>query len=78
MGILNSNHPDIEKFIIAKEGNKALKNFNISVLIMPDFWERYKKNLPYSLINPRTGKPSRYVGARFLFEKIVYSAWEAA
>lgn len=78
MGILNSNHPDIEKFITAKEGNKALKNFNISVLMMPDFWDRYKKNLPYSLINPRTGKPGRYVGARFLFEKIVYQAWESA
>ncbi|OHA15907.1 MAG: ribonucleoside-diphosphate reductase [Candidatus Tagabacteria bacterium RIFCSPLOWO2_01_FULL_42_9] len=78
MGILNSNHPDIEKFIIAKKGNKALKNFNISVLIMSDFWEYYKKNLPYPLINPRTGKPSRYAGARFLFEQIVYSAWESA
>lgn len=78
MGILNSNHPDIEKFIVAKQGNKALKNFNISVLMMPDFWELYKKNLPYPLVNPRTGKPSRYVGARFLFEKIVYSAWESA
>ena len=60
MGILNSNHPDIEKFIVAKKGNKALKNFNISALIMPDFWEHYKKNLPYPLINPRTGKPSAF------------------
>ena len=57
MGILNSNHPDIEKFITAKKGNKALRNFNISVLIMPDFWECYYKNKPYPLINPRTGKP---------------------
>src|SRR3990167_6332660 len=57
MGILNSNHPDIERFIAAKQGNKALKNFNISVFVMPDFWERYKKNLPYALINPRDGKP---------------------
>ncbi|MDO8625765.1 MAG: LAGLIDADG family homing endonuclease, partial [Candidatus Diapherotrites archaeon] len=32
MGILNGNHPDIEKFITAKEGNKQLTNFNISVL----------------------------------------------
>ncbi len=78
MGILNSSHPDIEKFVIAKHGNKALKNFNISALIMPDFWDFYKKNLPYPLINPRTGKPSRYVSARFLFEQIVYQAWESA
>ena len=78
MGIMNSNHPDIEKFIIAKKGNKALKNFNISVLITPNFWERYKKNQSYPLINPRTGKVSRYVGARFLMKQIVYSAWESA
>ncbi len=78
MGILNSNHPDVEKFISAKHGNKALKNFNISVLIMSDFWEAYRKNLPYAMINPRTGQPSRYVGARFLLEKIVYQAWESA
>ena len=31
MGILNINHPDIEKFIRSKSGNKALRNFNISV-----------------------------------------------
>ncbi len=78
MGIINSNHPDIEKFIVAKKGNRALKNFNISVLVTPDFWERYKKNQPYPLVNPRTGKVSRYVGARFLMKQIVYSAWESA
>ncbi len=78
MGILNSSHPNIEKFIVAKQGNRALKNFNISVLIMPDFWDRYKKNTPYALINPRTGKISRYVSARFLLEQIVYQAWESA
>ena len=59
MGILNSNHPDIEKFITAKKGNKALRNFNISVLIMPEFWECFNKNKPYPLINPRTGQVVR-------------------
>ena len=39
MGILNSNHPDIEAFIVSKSGNKGLRNFNISVLIMGDFWD---------------------------------------
>ena len=59
MGILDSNHPDVEKFITAKKGNKALRNFNISVLIMPEFWESYKSNKPYPLINPRTGQAVR-------------------
>ncbi|MBI3027324.1 adenosylcobalamin-dependent ribonucleoside-diphosphate reductase [Candidatus Woesearchaeota archaeon] len=78
MGILNSNHPDIEKFITAKEGNKALRNFNISVLIMPDFWEHYEKNEPYPLVNPKGGEVVRYVNPRVLFDKIIYQAWESA
>lgn len=78
MGILNSNHPDIEKFITAKKGNKALRNFNISVLIMEDFWESYTKNKPYPLVNPRTGQVVREVNPRILFDMIVYQAWESA
>ncbi len=78
MGILNSNHPDIEKFITAKKGNRALRNFNISVLIMPDFWDCYNKNKPYPLVNPRTKQVVRQVNPRLLFDMIVYQAWESA
>jgi ribonucleoside-diphosphate reductase alpha chain len=78
MGILNSNHPDVEKFITAKKGNKALRNFNISVLIMPEFWECYNNNKPYKLINPRTKEVVREVNPRLLFDMIVYQAWESA
>ncbi len=78
MGILNSNHPDIEKFITAKDGNKSLRNFNISVLIMADFWKYYEENIPYPLINPKDGKIVKHVNPRVLFDKIVYQAWESA
>jgi len=78
MGIININHPDIEHFITSKEGNKGLRNFNISVLIMPDFWEHYEKNTPYPLRNPRSGKVVRTVNPRMLFDRIVYQAWESA
>src|SRR3989338_4486517 len=78
MGILNSNHPDIEKFITAKDGNKALRNFNISVLIMSDFWEHCEKNEPYPLVNPKDGKVVKTVNPRVLFDKIVYQALESA
>ncbi len=78
MGILNISHPDIEKFIKAKEGNRALRNFNISVLIHKDFWEYYRENKPYPLINPRTKKPVKYVNPRQLFDMIAYQAWESA
>ena len=78
MGIMNSNHPDIEKFITAKEGNKVLRNFNISVLIMRDFWDYYNKNEPYPLVNPRNGEVVKTINPRMLFDKIVYQAWESA
>lgn len=77
MGIMNSNHPDIEKFVVAKTGNKALKNFNISVMIMPDFWEYYKKDKPYPLVNPRTGKIEKFISPRILLDRISYQAWES-
>ncbi len=78
MGILNSNHPDIEKFIKAKEGNKALRNFNISVMVMPELWECYKKNEPYPLVNPKNGQVVKKVDSRNLLDMIITQAWESA
>lgn len=78
MGIMNSSHPDIEKFVVVKEGNKALRNFNISILLMPDFWDAYKKDKAYALKNPRTGKEHSLISPKNLFEKIVHHAWESA
>ena len=78
MGIMNSNHPDIEKFIVSKQGNKGLRNFNISVLLMGDFWDCYEKDKPYPLVNPRNGEVVKTVNPKMLFDKIVYQAWESA
>ncbi|MBI2676186.1 MAG: adenosylcobalamin-dependent ribonucleoside-diphosphate reductase [Candidatus Aenigmarchaeota archaeon] len=78
MGILNINHPDIEKFIKSKQGNRALRNFNISVMILPDFWEHYKEGKPYPLINPRTGQKTKAADPKQLFDMAVYQAWESA
>ncbi len=78
MGILNVNHPDVEKFIKAKEGNKALRNFNISVLMMPDFWYYYETGKPYPLVNPRNDKVMKYTDPKVLLDTIVYQAWESA
>jgi ribonucleoside-diphosphate reductase alpha chain len=78
MGIMNSNHPDIEKFIVSKSGNKGLRNFNISILMMGDFWEHYEKDKPYPLISPRNGEVVATVNPKLLFDKIVYQAWESA
>ena len=75
MGILNSDHPDIEKFIHAKEGNKALRNFNISIMIKPEFWAAIKEKKPYQLINPRNGKVVKEVEPQQLFNGVAYQAW---
>jgi len=78
MGIINSDHPDILKFIKAKEGNKALRNFNISVFLKENFWKYYEKGEPYPLVNPRNGKVVSYIDPGQLFESIAYQAWESA
>ncbi|WP_456383866.1 adenosylcobalamin-dependent ribonucleoside-diphosphate reductase [Persephonella sp.] len=78
MGILNSDHPDIEEFITAKKGNRQLTNFNISVFLKEDFWDYYRENKPYPLINPRDGKVWKYINPRTFFDLIVYEGWESA
>jgi len=45
---------------------------------MDDFWEHYKNNTSYPLINPRNGKVVKTINARMLFDKVVYQAWESA
>jgi len=54
MAILNVDHPDIMKFITAKDDSAALTNFNISVAVTAEFMEAVKAGADYNLINPRT------------------------
>ncbi|USS40276.1 adenosylcobalamin-dependent ribonucleoside-diphosphate reductase [Thermococcus aggregans] len=81
MGILEVWHPDIEKFIHAKEqnvGTNVLSNFNISVGLWEDFWEALREGKKYPLINPRTGKKVKEVDPKSLFEELAYMAWAKA
>ena len=81
MGILEVWHPDIEKFIHAKErntGTNVLSNFNISVGIWEDFWEALKEGRRYPLINPRTGEKVKEVDPKSLFEELAFMAWAKA
>jgi ribonucleoside-diphosphate reductase alpha chain len=76
MAILNVNHPDIWRFITAKEDSSSLTNFNLSVAVTDDFMEAVKDGAVYDLMNPRTGE---VVGppqnAKEVFDKIVDLAW---
>ena len=74
MGILNVDHPDIELFRKAKEGNAILKNFNISVLLTAEFWDCYNNKRPFPLRNPRDGKPIAEVDPQRIFDTIAYEA----
>jgi len=52
MGILRVDHPDIINFIYAKEDNKAISNFNLSVAITDKFMQAVHKGQYHNLINP--------------------------
>jgi len=43
MGILDINHPDVEKFITAKKTKGVLENFNVSVGTDERFWNNFKR-----------------------------------
>jgi ribonucleoside-diphosphate reductase alpha chain len=75
MGILNIDHPDILKFITAKEDQKALTNFNISVALTAKFMEAVKAGADYNLINPHTKEAAGKLNAKEVFDKIVDMAW---
>ncbi len=76
MGILNIDHPDIMKFITAKDDQTALTNFNISVAVTAEFMEAVNAGTDYNLINPRTREVKDKLNAKKVFDKIVDMAWK--
>jgi ribonucleoside-diphosphate reductase alpha chain len=76
MAILNVDHPDILKFIKAKEDNTALTNFNISVAISEKFMKAVENGGDYELINPRTKQVVAKLNAKEVFDHIVNMAWK--
>jgi ribonucleoside-diphosphate reductase alpha chain len=76
MGILRIDHPDILDFINCKRDNKSFRNFNISVAATDTFMRALARDGKYKLINPRSGKVTRELRAREVFEFIVTAAWE--
>ena len=75
MAILNVNHPDILKFITAKEKGDNLTNFNLSVAANDDFMREVKAGAEYDLINPRNKEVVGRLNAKEVFDKIVDQAW---
>jgi ribonucleoside-diphosphate reductase alpha chain len=75
MAILSVDHPDIMKFISAKQDMVSLTNFNISVAITDAFMRALKNNKDYDLINPHTGKKVGKLNAVKVFDTIANQAW---
>ncbi|MEM4334862.1 MAG: adenosylcobalamin-dependent ribonucleoside-diphosphate reductase [Candidatus Caldarchaeum sp.] len=78
IGILNINHPDVEKFITAKQRPGFLENFNISVMVLKDFWDHYRDKRPYPLVNPRDGSVWRLADPQKLLRLMAENAWRTA
>jgi len=76
MGILSVDHPDVMKFITAKDDPTALTNFNISVAVTSEFMEAVKAGTDYNLVNPRTDEVADKLNAKEVFDKIVDMAWK--
>ena len=76
MAILNVDHPDIIKFINAKNDPNVLTNFNISVAVTAQFMEAVKSNSNYNLINPHNKEVAGQLNAKEVFEKMVEMAWK--
>ncbi len=76
MGILRIDHPDILNFIVAKESEGVLSNFNISVGITEEFMKALKEDREYYLLNPRTKKPAGRLNAKAVWNLIVTMAWK--
>ena len=75
MAILAVDHPDILRFITAKEDPKALTNFNLSVAVTDNFMEAVENHTDYNLVNPRTGEVTGKLSAKEVLDKIVNVAW---
>ncbi len=76
MGILRVDHPDILDFIVMKERENILSNFNISVAITDKFMKSLLDDKDYELFNPRTKKPIGKLNARAVWNLILTMAWK--
>jgi ribonucleoside-diphosphate reductase alpha chain len=77
MGILRIDHPDILRFIKAKEKDGALNNFNLSVGLTEAFMQAVDKDEEYELVAPNTGEVWDRLRAREVFHILVQKAWES-
>ena len=77
MGILRVDHPDIEDFIVAKEREGELNNFNISVALTEAFMQAVENDEEYDLVAPHSKQVEKRLNAAKIFQSLVQKAWES-
>jgi ribonucleotide reductase alpha subunit len=70
MAVLRCDHPDIVKFIQAKQKDGEFSNFNFSVGITDKFMQAYMNDEYYDLIDPHTNKIVQQISAKYILELI--------
>ena len=76
MGVLRVDHPDIEKYIRAKNNSTELTGFNISVGVTDAFMSAVKNNSQFDLVFE--DRVYSTVNARALWDDILRSTWDWA
>ena len=76
MGILRIDHPDIKDFIKAKDDQKVLRNFNISVTLTEEFMKAVTDDKTFQTKSPRSRTPVETLRAREIFDMVVEQAWK--
>jgi ribonucleoside-diphosphate reductase alpha chain len=76
MGVLRVDHPEIMDFIVAKEKEGVLRNFNISVAATDRFMEAVEEDDDFNLTNPRNNQVSETLKARAIWNLMIMMAWK--
>lgn len=76
MATMRCDHPDIEKFIRAKNNSTDLTQFNMSVMVTDKFMTAVKEDKEFDLVFE--GRVYKTVNARALWDDILRSTWDWA
>ena len=75
MGILRIDHPDVRRFIHAKDDGASAQRFNLSLAVTDAFVEAAAAGGAIDLVDPRADEPRGSADAAELLDEIAESAW---